>query len=198
MLCSLLQMWSLKWKWKLLSCVQLFLTPWTVTRHAPLSMEFSSKNIGVDCHSPRDLPHPGTELMSPALQADSLLSEGKQVTFPCLSSDSHLWKRVAAIVLDKLSVFKFKTFGYIEPSCFYHVVVAVVFRHWVISDSFVTPWTVAHQAPLSMRIFQARILQWVAITFSRGSSWPRNWTCTSCFGRRILYHWATREAVLLS
>ena len=32
----------------------------------------------------------------------------------------------------------------------------------------VTPWTVAHQAPLSMRILQARVLGWVAISFSRG------------------------------
>ena len=31
--------------------------------------------------------------------------------------------------------------------------------------------TVAHQAPLSRRILQARILEWVAIPFSRGSSW---------------------------
>ena len=30
-----------------------------------------------------------------------------------------------------------------------------------------TPWTVAHQAPLSMGILQARILEWVAISFSR-------------------------------
>ena len=29
---------------------------------------------------------------------------------------------------------------------------------------FVTPWTVAHQAPLSMGIFQERILEWVAMT----------------------------------
>ena len=34
---------------------------------------------------------------------------------------------------------------------------------------FATPWTVAHQAPLSM-ILQARILEWVAISFSRESS----------------------------
>ena len=41
----------------------------------------------------------------------------------------------------------------------------------VVSDSFVTPWTiVAHQAPLSMGFFQARILEWVAISSSRGSS----------------------------
>ena len=35
---------------------------------------------------------------------------------------------------------------------------------------FVTPWTVAHQAPLSLGILQARILEWVAMPSSRGSS----------------------------
>ena len=43
-------------------------------------------------------------------------------------------------------------------------------------------------------ISQARILEWVAISFSRGSSWPRDWTRISCIGRWILYHWATWEA----
>ena len=40
-------------------------------------------------------------------------------------------------------------------------------------------------------IFQARILERVAISYSRGSSWPRHWTCVSCvscIGRQILYH----------
>ena len=35
---------------------------------------------------------------------------------------------------------------------------------------FVTPWSVARKAPLSVGIFQARILEWVAIPLSRGSS----------------------------
>ena len=35
---------------------------------------------------------------------------------------------------------------------------------------FVTPWTVAHQAPLTMGILQARILEWVAMPSSRKSS----------------------------
>ena len=35
---------------------------------------------------------------------------------------------------------------------------------------FVTPWTVARRAPLSMEILQARILEWVAMPSSRGSS----------------------------
>ena len=42
-------------------------------------------------------------------------------------------------------------------------------------------------------ISQARILEWVAICFSRRSSQPRDWACISCIGRWILYHWATRE-----
>ena len=42
-------------------------------------------------------------------------------------------------------------------------------------------------------ISEARILEWVVISFSRGSSWPRDWTYVSCIGRQILYHWATWE-----
>ena len=43
-------------------------------------------------------------------------------------------------------------------------------------------------------ISQARILEWVAISYSRWSSQPRDWTHISYTGRQILYHWATREA----
>ena len=51
---------------------------------------------------------------------------------------------------------------------------------------------------LSVRgISQARILEWVAISFSRDSSMTRDWTCVSCISRWILYHWATREALPL-
>ena len=46
-------------------------------------------------------------------------------------------------------------------------------------------------------ILQARILEWVAMPSSRGSSWSRDWThllwLLHC--RQILYHWATREAL---
>ena len=43
------------------------------------------------------------------------------------------------------------------------------------------------------RILQARILEWVAYPFSRGSSWPRNWTRVSCTAGRFFTSWATRE-----
>ena len=42
-------------------------------------------------------------------------------------------------------------------------------------------------------IFQARIMEWVAILSSRRSSRPRDGTCFSCTGRQILYHWTTRK-----
>ena len=43
-------------------------------------------------------------------------------------------------------------------------------------------------------IFQARILEWVAISFSRGSSWWRDQTRFSCLIGRCFTVWATREA----
>ena len=46
-------------------------------------------------------------------------------------------------------------------------------------------------------ILQARILEWVAISFSRGSSWPRDRTEVSCIAGRWFNLWATREAPLL-
>ena len=46
-------------------------------------------------------------------------------------------------------------------------------------------------------ICQARILEWVAISFLRGSSQPRDQTCVSCTGRPILYHRTTRGALIL-
>ena len=43
-------------------------------------------------------------------------------------------------------------------------------------------------------IFQARMLEWIAISFSRGSSWPRNQTLVSRIAGRRFTVWATREA----
>ena len=63
-------------KVKSFSHVQLFATPWTVAYQAyqaPLSMEFSRQEYwsGVSFPSPEDLPNPGIESGSPALQADA-------------------------------------------------------------------------------------------------------------------------------
>ena len=47
-------------------------------------------------------------------------------------------------------------------------------------------------------ISQARMLEWVAISYSRGSPWPRDWTSVPCISRQILYHWATWEVLIIS
>ena len=62
---------------KSLSRVLLFVTPRTVARQAPQSMGFSRREhwSGVPFTSPEDLPDPGTESASSALQVDSLLAE---------------------------------------------------------------------------------------------------------------------------
>ena len=67
----------MKVKVKSLSCVQLFGTPWTIAHQAPPSMEFSRQEYWSELPfpSPGDLPDPGIEPGSPALQADALLSE---------------------------------------------------------------------------------------------------------------------------
>ena len=51
----------------------------------------------------------------------------------------------------------------------------------------VAPWTVPG-------ILQARIMEWVAISFCMVSSWPRDWTHIShvfCIDRQVLNHWGT-------
>ena len=64
-------------KVKLFSLVRLFATPWTVACQASTSTGFSRPEYwsGLSFPSPGDLPDPGMEPGSPALQADSLPSE---------------------------------------------------------------------------------------------------------------------------
>ena len=59
------------------SCVQLFVTPWTAACQAPLSVGFSRQEYWSELPfpAPGDLPYPGIEPRSPALQVDSLPPE---------------------------------------------------------------------------------------------------------------------------
>ena len=78
----------LKVKVKSLSCVPLFVTPWTVAYQAPPSMGFSRQECwnGLPFPSPADLPDLGIEPGSPSLQADALPSEppGKPLNYCCV------------------------------------------------------------------------------------------------------------------
>ena len=68
----------------------------------------------------------------------------------------------------------------------------------MLSRSFVpdsiTQWTEAHQAPLFTRILQARILEWVPMPSSRGSSQTQDWTLVSINAGRYFTIWTTKEA----
>ena len=100
---------------KMLSCVHLFVTPWTVTRQAPLSMGFSRPDYwtGLPFPSAGDLSDPGIKLasgVSPRLQADSLPAEP--------SGKSQLYNRSVIYFLVKsiLSFFLIQWRGDLSPT----------------------------------------------------------------------------------
>ena len=63
---------------------------------------------------------------------------------------------------------------------------------------FVTPWTVASQAPLPMRFSRPECWSGAAISSSRGSSRARDWTGVSCLAGGFFTSWATREGLVCS
>ena len=117
---------------KSLSCVPLFATPWTVAYQASQSMGFSRQEYwsGVPFPSPGDLPDPGIEPPSPALQADALPSEppGKPIKY------MNLVENIRDVPVRRLCC------------C------AVLLLSCVLC--FAIPQTVAFQAPLSMGFSQ--------------------------------------------
>ena len=116
---------------KLISCVQLFATTWTVAYQAPPSMGFSRQEYWsrLTFSSPVDLPKPGIKPRSPALQADTLPSE------PPVKLDD---TSIGYIYLERGLGVKVDWSKDYESMSLSHV--------WL----FETPGTVARQAPLSM------------------------------------------------
>ena len=116
-----------------LSHVRLFVTPWTLARQAPLSMEFFRREYwsGLPFSSLVDLPKPGIE--SESLQSPAL-------TGRFFTTAPHR----SVCFIDK----NFKTQ---KHWVFDVVVVQLLSRVWL----FITPWTIAHQASLSLTISQS-------------------------------------------
>ena len=71
----------------------------------------------------------------------------------------------------------------------------LLFSHLSLVWLFATLWTVASPGSSVHGILQARILEWVAISFSRASSWLRGRTWVSCIAGRLFTSWATGEAL---
>ena len=87
-----------------------------------------------------------------------------------------------------------KAFGCVSQHCWVSVVAAESLSHvWLFFN--LEDCSLPGSSPVH-GIFQARMLEGVPISSSRGSSWPRDRTRISCTGRKILYHWATREALV--
>ena len=151
------------------SHVLFFATPWTITYQSPLSMGFSKKEYcsGLPFPSPGDIPDPRmepTSPVSPALPAAAANSlqlcptlqpqRQKPTRLPCPWDSPDKNTRVGAISFS--NAWKWK----VKVKSLSHV------------RLFVTPWTAAYQAPLSMGFSRQRVLEWVAsklICIYRGS-----------------------------
>ena len=129
--------------------------------------------------SPGNLPNPGVEPRSPALQRDSSPTELQEGQY-------------------------FMNLKSSKPPCTLHCVcvcVCVCVYMFVCMLScvwlFATPWTIAHQAPLTMEFSRQKILEVVNTSYSRGSSWPRGRTVflvPPALAGRFFTTWATWEA----
>ena len=210
--------------WKSLTCVQLIATPRTVAcqLQAPLSMEFSRQKhwSGLPFSYPGDLPDPGIEAGSPALQADSLPSKPinqsiYSVTCFCFQHcyDILLCWCVASVCIPlytSIHLFcawlignpnKIQIFLSLKQCCYEYsctVVSWYIFKNKSLDTDLKVKVKVAQSYP-TLRdpmdhtvhgIFLAKILEWVAVLFSRNSSQPRDWTQISHITGGFFASWA--------
>ena len=140
-------------------------------------------------------PWPGIELTTPALGGGVLTTgpTGLPGKFQCSGLTFSFFLHSSPVVDIPRIDFHLLRHHYLPGSVVSDVVCCCCLVD-VMPTSSVTSWTVAHQAPLSMGLPGTRILEWVAISFSKGFSHSRDRTRVSCIGRQVLYRWATREA----
>ena len=115
------------------------------------------------------------------------LNESFSLIWECyISSDKHMLS----------SIYFYNVIYFINCWCYYTSLCLVAQSCLNLCnpmDCSPTPWTVAHQAPLSMGILQARILEWVATPSSRGSSQPGDPIQISWIAGGFFTVWTTRE-----
>ena len=97
-----------------------------------------------------------------------------------------------------INIFKIWPMYYLEMYAFFffrctksHLNYSVL---WIVAQLCLALFDSMDCSPLSMGILQARILEWIAIPFSRGSSQLRDWTQVSHIAGRSFVVWAIREA----
>ena len=182
---------------------------------APVSMEFSRQEYWsrYPFPYPGDLPDPQIEPGSSTLQVDSLLSQPPVVvqSLSCVQffvtswTAAHLASLPFSISRSLLKLISIELMMpsshiilchplFLPPSIFSSISCCLVVQCLTLCDP--VDWRPIGSSVHG--ILQARILEWVAISFSRGSSGPRDWTrvsYVSWIGRQIIYHWATWEAL---
>ena len=111
-----------------------------------------------------------------------------------VSSHIHLdmcWPSRALRILPgrQIKVHKNKDITYYERKWKVKVLVAQL------CPTLCNPMNCSPPGPSVYGILQAKILEWVAVPFSRGSSWPRDQIWVSCIAGKFFTVWATREAL---
>ena len=92
-----------------------------------------------------------------------------------VSKQRRVWKNVKNLI---------NNFIWLHLDKIIYWTLLLLFSHLVVSDSFATPW---------IGIIQARILEWVAISFLQGIFLTQGLNPRLLHCRQILYHWATSE-----
>ena len=122
---------------------------------------------------------------------------------PLLKNKYHLARLTGIGFTPHWNSFSFRLFRNLTLLvCVYFVLMCTWFVCCVLTQSCMTfcdPMGCSPPGTSVHGILQVRTLEWVAISLSRGSSWPRDSTHISgisCTGRQILYHWVTWEAGL--
>ena len=171
-----------------LSHVQLFATPWTAACQASCPSLFprvssNSCSLSWRCHPTilaSVVPFSSSLQFFPALRyfpMSWLFSLGGQNT-ETLASASVLAMNIQGLISFRIELFDLlAALSEVAQSC----------------PTLCNPMNCSLPGSSIHEIFQARILEWAAISFTRRSSWPRDWTQVSRIVRRRFTVWATRE-----
>ena len=167
--------------------VWLFGTLWTVACQTPLSMGFSRQEYwsGLPFPSPGYHPNPRIEPGSLALWADSRVP----LSIPIWKV--HFLSLRYQHICYLLQLTQTTLNYYLNYYLIISIIVLVMCVCAQLCPTLCDPMDCSPPGSSVHGIVQARILEWVAISYSRGSSQPRNQTrvsCGFCIGQSILYH----------